>query len=307
MNTESVTEALSAVQVPVEAIEVPRNLDELTEVTQKNKDFLQEFMASLPEKAFGLSIRVIFTLIFFAIGLYVIKLLRKLVKKGMAKAGVEEGAIQFLDSCLKVLLYSILIFTIAVNYGFDAASVVAILGSAGIAIGLSLQGALSNFAGGLLILLLKPFRVGDYIVEDSKGNEGIVTEINIFYTHLRTLENKIVVVPNGTLASSSLTNASRLATRQLDLRVDVGYGADLSKAKAEAEKVIKSCEYVLKDQPVRVFVHELGESAIVLGIRAWCKTEDYWEARWYILENTLHSFNKSGIEIPFTQVDVHMK
>lgn len=301
------TEAISAVQDTVENIEVPTSLDELNAVTQKNKDFFEEFLASLPQKAFSLGVRVVITLIFFVIGVLIIRFIRKLLKKAMLKAGAEKGTVQFLDSCLKVLLYAVLIFTIAVNYGFDAASVVAILGSVGLAIGLSLQGALSNFAGGLLILVLKPFRVGDYIIEDAKGNEGTVIEINIFYTHLRTLENKIVVVPNSTLASSSLTNTSTLPTRQLDLRVGIGYGSDLAKAKKEAEKIIRGCQYVLKEEPVKVFVHELGDSAIVMGLRAWCKTENYWEARWYILEETVRSFNKSGIEIPFTQVDVHMK
>ena len=167
---------------------------------------IKQFLYDMPEKALHLGIRVLLALVFFFVGSQLIKLLRKLVKKSMTKADVELGAIQFVDSFLKTALYIVLILLLANSFGMDAASIVALLGSAGVAIGLAIQGSLSNLAGGVLILTLKPFRVGDYIQESATGKEGTVTEIQIFYTKLLTVDNKTVILPNGTLANNSLVN-----------------------------------------------------------------------------------------------------
>ena len=196
---------------------------------------------------------------------------------------------------------------LASSFGVDAASIVAVLGSAGVAIGLAIQGSLSNLAGGVLILLLKPFRVGDYIVESSTGKEGTVTEIQIFYTRLLTVDNKTVILPNGSLANNSIVNITAQANRRMDISVSVSYSADLKRTKEVLFNVLQKDEAVLKDKERVVFVDELGASGVNLGVRCWFKQEDYWAGKWRITENCKLALDEAGIEIPFNQLDVHLK
>lgn len=275
------------------------------EVTQKLNIF-QQYMETLPQKALSLGIRVFLALLFFFIGIQVIKLIRKLLKKSLQRANADVGVVQFLDSFVKFALYIILLFTIGSNFGLDATSVVAILGSAGVAIGLALQGSLSNLAGGVLILLLKPFKVGDYIIEDTNKNEGTVTEIQIFYTKLTTPDERTVVLPNGALANTSLTNVTDIGIRRLDLTVGISYKADLKLAKDVAKQLLTEEKATLKNKEIDVFVSELGESAVVLNLRSYVKSEDYWPARGRILEKVKLTFDEKGIEIPYPQMDVHV-
>lgn len=180
-------------------------VDNLTpEQVEKEIGLFKQFIQSLPEKALNLGVRILLAVITLMVGIWITKLLRKIVKKSLQRAKADVGVVQFVDSFIKIALYVMLGFTIAGSFGLDAASIVAVVGSAGVAVGLALQGSLSNIAGGVLILLLKPFKVGDYIREDSKGNEGTVTEIQMFYTKLLTFDGKTVVLPNGTLANTSL-------------------------------------------------------------------------------------------------------
>lgn len=267
------------------------------------KNFL---LYQLPEKALNLGVRVLLAVVCFMVGVQVIKLLRKIIKKAMTKADAEIGAIQFIDSFLKVALYVVLVLLLATSFGVDAASIVAVIGSAGVTIGLALQGSLSNLAGGVLILLLKPFKVGDYIVESATGLEGTVKEIQIFYTKLSTADNRTVILPNGTLANTSLVNVSTAATRRVDIVVGVSYNADLQKAKDVLMSVLSSDELVLKEEPMQVFVNELGASSVDLGVRCWVKKEDYWTVKWRVTENCKLMLDKNGIEIPFNQLDVHV-
>lgn len=251
-------------------------------------------------------ISVLLALIVFAIGVKVIKWLRKIVRKSLERANVDKGVQQFLDSMLKFGLYGLLLFSIGKKFGLDTASVAALFASAGVAIGLALQGSLSNFAGGVLILLLKPFVVGDYIIEDTNKNEGTVAEIQIFYTKLYTLDNRTVIIPNGTLANNSITNITAQDRRRLDLRVDISYQADLKKAKRILEQLLAQDECILQEEEKNIFVDSLGESSVVLGLRAWVKTEEYWKTRWKLIEEIKLTFDKEGIEIPYKQVDVHV-
>ena len=175
------------------------------------------------------------------------------------------------------------------------------------AIGLALQGSLSNFAGGVLILLLKPFVVGDYIIEDTNGKEGTVKEIQIFYTKLSTIDNKTIVIPNGMLTNNSITNATAKDERQLDLRVAISYDADIRQAKSVIENLLIKDECIIKNEQINVFVHELADNAVVLGIRAWVKNEEYWETRWRLLEEIKLLLDENGIEIPYPQMTVHMQ
>ena len=182
----------------------------------------------------------------------------------------------------------------------------ALIASGGVAIGLALQGSLSNFAGGVLILLLKPFEVGDYIIEDTNKNEGTVKEIQIFYTKLSTIDNKTIVIPNGILTNNSLTNATAKDERRLDLKVDIAYEASIKEAKAVIETILKNDEAVLQDEDINVFVDALGESSVVLGARAWTKNEDFWSAKWRILEEIKEQLDEHHISIPYQQLMVHM-
>lgn len=270
---------------------------------EKVMEYIQEHIPNVIQFA----LQVILALVVFFVGVKLIKWIRKLVKKSLEKTNVDVGVRQFIDSLLKFLLYFLLIFTIGTKFGLDTTSVAAVLASAGVAIGLALQGSLSNFAGGVLILLLKPFVVGDYIIEDGNKQEGTVAEIQIFYTKLKTVDNKIIVIPNGALANNSLTNVTAQEERRLDITVGISYDADLKKAKAILEDLFKKDEAIKKDKEIVVFVDSLGDSAVVLGARGWVASGDYWNTRWRILENVKLALDENGIGIPYQQIDVHVK
>ncbi len=251
-------------------------------------------------------VSVLLALVVFAIGAKLIGWIRKIVKRSLQRSNADTGVIQFVDSLLKFGLYAVLIFSIGTNFGLDTTSVAAVLASGGVAIGLALQGSLSNFAGGVLILLLKPFVVGDYIIEDTNKCEGTVKEIQIFYTKLVTVDNKVIVIPNGTLANNSLTNVTAQDKRRLDIKIDISYDADLKQAKELLESLLKAETNILQEEGIQVFVDNLGPSSVVLGIRAWVKTQEYWATRWRLLEVIKLTFDENGIEIPYQQVMVHM-
>lgn len=279
--------------------------EELIELN-KSMNALEKFIADLPEKALNLGIRVLIAAVILFIGFKLIKFIRKILKKSLSKASIELGVIQFLDSLLKVILNFILVLIVAGNFGFDATSIVALMGSAGVAVGLALQGSLSNIAGGILILLLKPFRVGDYIIEDSNGNEGTVKEIGIFFTKLQTGDNKIVILPNGSLANNSMTNFSEAHLRRVDVTVGISYDADIKKAKDILWRIIDEDADVKQDDTKRVYVDSLGASEVVLGLRVYCENAKYWELKWRLLETIKLAFGEEGIEIPYQKLDVHI-
>lgn len=283
--------------------------EEVVETTKNAVEEMNQFTAYLQENIpniIGFGVKVLFAILFFLVGRAVIKWIRKIVRHSMERSNADVGVRQFVDSVLKVVLYFILLFSIATKFGVDAASVAALIASGGVAIGLALQGSLSNFAGGVLILLLKPFEVGDYIIEDTNKNEGTVKEIQIFYTKLSTIDNKTIVIPNGILTNNSLTNATAKDERRLDLKVDIAYEASIKEAKAVIEMILKNDEAVLQDEDINVFVDALGESSVVLGARAWTKNEDFWSAKWRILEEIKEQLDEHHISIPYQQLMVHM-
>lgn len=248
---------------------------------------------------------LIWSLAFLFIGLKVIGMLRKILRGALERASVDKGVVQFLDAFVKIAAYAVLILTLLARFGIQTTSFITLLGSAGVAIGLSLQGSLSNFAGGILILLLKPFTVGDYI--SACGCEGTVVEISLFSTTLHTADNRNVVLPNGTLSNSNIVDYSANETRRVDMSVDVAYNSDLSRAKAVITEILEADEKVLKDPAYVVAVDNLGDSGITILIRPWVRTEDYWEVKWRILERVHDRLNAEGIEIPFPQMTVHLE
>lgn len=267
---------------------------------------IERFIQELPEKALHLGTRIVLSAIVLFIGVQLIKVVRRLVKKSLERGSADQGVIQFIDSFLKFSLYVVLLITIASGFGLDAASILALLGSAGVAIGLAIQGSLANFVGGVLILMLKPFKVGDYIKEDTNGNEGTVISIELFYTKLTTVDNRVIVLPNGTLANSSLTNVTACDSRRLDLKVGISYDADIRQAKEVLQKVLEEDEGVLKAKEHFVYVDELAESSVNLGIRCWFSMDGYWQGQWRLTENVKYALDEAGIGIPYPQMDLHL-
>lgn len=283
---------------------------EVTDATQEAVKQVNQLTQYVQDSIPGLitfGLKVLAALVAFFIGRLVIRWIRKIVRRSFERSGADKGVEQFVDSLLKYGLYALLVFSLISSLGFDTTSVAAVLASGGVAIGLALQGSLSNFAGGVLILLLKPFVVGDYIIEDTNGKEGTVKEIQIFYTKLSTIDNKTIVIPNGMLTNNSITNATAKDERQLDLRVGISYDADIRQAKSVIENLLIKDECIIKNEQINVFVHELADSAVVLGIRAWVKNEEYWTTRWRLLEEVKLLLDENGIEIPYPQMTVHMQ
>lgn len=267
---------------------------------------VEKWLSGLPEKALHMGLRIVLALVVFLLGMQVIKLLRRILKKSLTRGKVDVGVRQFTDSFVKAVLYILLIFMIARGFGVDAASVVALLGSAGVAIGLAVQGSLSNLAGGVLILILKPFLVGDYII-DAGGKEGMVTEIQLFYTKLLTPDNRTVILPNGTLANGSLINITTDKYRRCDISVGISYSSDIGAARETLMELLAEDEAVLKDKEMRVVVDQLGNSAVELIVRCWFTNEEYWDGRYRLTEGIKYALDRAGIQIPYPQIDVHMK
>lgn len=268
---------------------------------------IQTFLKDLVPEVLAFGLQIIIAVVIYIIGHKLIKSVIKGAERALARGNAEEGVITFASSFLKITLHIILILLIGSNFGITTASVIAVVGSAGLTAGLALQGSLSNFAGGVLILLLKPFRVGDYIIEDTNKNEGKVQEITIFYTKLTTLDNKVVVIPNGVLANSSMTNVTHQDERLIDIKVGISYEASIKQAKAVIENVLMSEQCRCEDEEIKVFVHELGDSAVIIGCRLWVAAEQYWEVRWRLNEEIKEALDRNGIEIPYPQVAVTMK
>ena len=280
----------------------------LEQIAQEEIDvgLIQTYVQQLPDKALRFGIRVLLALVVFFIGVQVIKLVRGIVRRSLKRGNADIGVSQFLDSFIKTVLYILLLFMIASGFGLDATSVVALLGSAGVAIGLAIQGSLSNFAGGVLILLLKPFRVDDYIKVDNDGHEGTVKEIQLFYTKLSTPNNHVVIIPNGTLSNSSILNMSTLTERRMDIPVGISYDADIRQAREVIMKVLEEDESVLATKDRRVFVDTLADSGVNLNVRCWADNETYWECKWRITEKIKYALDEAGIAIPYPQLDVHI-
>jgi len=283
------------------AEQLNKEVDKVSDMPSKAWNWILD---QIPNAVHGLIMIIVALLIFF-IGRKVIKWLAKLLEKSFNRSSLDAGVSKFLLSCIRVVLNVVLIVMIAGYVGLETTSLAAIVGSAGLAIGLSLQGSLANFAGGVLILVLKPFVMGDYI--SACGEEGTVVHIDIFYTRLLTIDNRIVVIPNGTLSNGVITNVSGEELRRIDLVVGVEYGEDVERVRQVLKEVAEANENVLKDKPLDIFVDAFDSSSVNIGFRAWTKTPLYWQTRWDILESIKKEFDKNGIVIPFDQLDVCIK
>lgn len=266
---------------------------------------LARFLKELPDIAFNFALKVLLSALTLFIGWQLIKGLRSITKKALQKTNSDQGLIQFVDSLLKIGLTTLLILLVATGFGLEATTVVAMLGSVGVAFALALQGSLSNCAGGVLILLHKLYAVGDYIV-DAAGNEGTVKYINLFYTTLLTVDGKIITLPNGALANGRLTNYTATSTRRIELVTGISYTGDVLKAKEVIEDLINKDDRIIKDLENRVFVSELSASSVDLGVWVWVKNTDYLYVRAELMENIKLALDANNIPIPYPQLDVHI-
>jgi len=264
---------------------------------QQVKDFLFQLGTSLGVKLLG----AIITLV---IGLRVIKWIKKLINRSPRLDKLDVSVRTFLHSFTVITLYAALFVTVALTLGVPATSFLAVLASCGVAIGLALQGALSNFAGGIMLLIFKPFKVGDYITTPDAA--GTVKEITVVYTVLTTPDNKIITVPNGTLTNSVVENYSAMENRRIDLSFNVDYGSDVEQVKALLLQTVTAHPLVLTDPAPMARLGEQGESALGFTVRAWCKTDDYWDVRFDLIEAVKSTLDANGIKIPYPQLDVHL-
>ncbi len=249
-------------------------------------------------------IKLLAALVVLAIGAKIIGSLCKWMRRTHKLSKLDDGLRTFLESFAKIGLYALLIITVASIIGIPATSFITILASCGVAIGLALQGSLSNVAGGLMILFFKPFRIGDYI--EAGGESGTVTDISVVYTVLLTPDNKRITMPNGNLTNSVIKNYSAEALRRVDLTFGAEYGSDVEKVKAVITRVAESHELVLKDPAPFVRLTECADSSLNYVVRVWCKNSDYWTVSFDLKEGVKKAFDENGIGIPFPQMDVHI-
>ena len=238
----------------------------MTAADKQEIGLLKNYIASILPNMLDFCFNVVLAVIVYLIGSRIIKAILKMNKRWADRKEIDEGVKQFIHAFIKGALYVLLIFIILTLFGVTTASVVAVLGSAGLTLGLALQGSLSNFAGGVMILLMKPFKVGDYVIEDTNKNEGTVEEISLFYTRLKTVDNKSIVIPNGTLANNSMTNVTAAEKRRLDLTVGISYQADIRQAKEVLNQVILNEPACLLEEETKVFVSELADSCVIMGL-----------------------------------------
>ncbi len=272
-------------------------------VMEKGGTYLQERIPAVVD----FCVSVLISILVFYLGIRVIGWLVKALRRSMERMKVDQGVTQFACSLAKILMYLLLVFSIATRFGVTEASVAALIGSTGITLAMGLQGGLANLAGGIMILLFKPFQVGDYIIQNAlAGCEGTVSRIDMCYTRLTTIDNKTIVIPNGTLSNSSITNVTEKDERRLDVKISISYESDIRKAKSILERLLEEEPDIYHDQELAVFVDELGESAVVLGFRAWVPTEKYWIVKWGLNEKIKFSFDEEEIQIPYNQLDVHL-
>tara|TARA_B100001059_G_scaffold175219_1_gene175555 strand:+ start:185 stop:1060 length:876 start_codon:yes stop_codon:yes gene_type:complete len=249
-------------------------------------------------------VNIISALIILFIGNIIVKAIANSVSKVLEKKKMDRAVVEFIHGLVRYLLFVIVLIAALGRLGVQTASVVAVIGAAGLAVGLALQGSLSNFAAGVLIVAFRPFKSGDYV--EIGGVAGSVDSIQIFQTILTTPDNKMVVVPNGSVIGSPITNYSRHATRRIDLMIGVSYNADLQKTKALLTKICESDERVLKEPGVQVGVHTLADSSVNFVVRPWVSTADYWSVYFDLMQAIKEGLDNEGIEIPFPQMDVHM-
>ncbi len=237
--------------------------------------------------------------IIFVVGLWVVRFINRMVHRFFQKKDYDLALESFLQSFISLALKALLFVLVITQLGVKSSSLVAIVGAAGLAVGLALQGSLANFAGGVLILIFKPFKIGDFI--SAQGVDGTVKEITIFTTKLNTFGNQVAILPNGQLSNNNIINYNSESTRRDKIDVGIGYGSNIKEAKDILLQICTEKSNILKEPAPEVYVGELADSSVNLTLRFWAKNEDFWNAHFYVIEETKHRFDAAGIEIPFPQ------
>ncbi len=249
-------------------------------------------------------INIAFALVIFIIGRIVAKLIVSLVKRLLGKAKMDEILIHFISSILNTILLLFIIVAALDQLGVDTTSLIALMGAAGLAVGLALQGSLQNFAAGVMLIIFRPFKGGDFV--EAGGVSGVVEKINIFSSVFRTPDNREVIVPNGAIYGGTITNFSARDTRRVDMVFGIGYGDDIRKAKGVIQKIIEEDTRILKNPEPLIAVGELADSSVNFNVRPWVKSGDYWDVKYYLTEKIKLEFDANGISIPYPQMDIHM-
>ncbi|NOQ91365.1 MAG: mechanosensitive ion channel [Flavobacteriaceae bacterium] len=265
---------------------------------------ISEILQHLTNAVMEFGPKLIGAIVVWIIGSIIIKSLIKVFNNMLEKRNTDASLKPFLKSIVSIILKVLLAISVLSMLGVEMTSFIAILGAAGLAIGMALSGTLQNFAGGVMILLFKPFKVGDFL--DAQGHKGAVKEIQIFNTILTDLDNKTIILPNGSLSTSSMVNYSTQPIRRVDISVGIAYGENVDKAREVLNNLIKNDARILSDPAHFIGVSGLGDSSVDLTVRVWAKGEDYWDLFFDMNENTYNAFNKEGINIPFPQMDVHV-
>ena len=265
---------------------------------------MEKLLDKLNELWVDAGLKIIYVIVIWFIGSKLIKLLLRIIKKDKVFNKLDKSISGFLLSFVNITLYVVLIITIASVIGIPSTSIITLLGSAGVAIGLALQGGLSNIAGGIVILIFKPFRVGDFV--DTHADSGTVKSISLFYTTLVTPDNKIISIPNGNLANSTSVNYSKEKERRLDIDMDVSYDNDIEIVKKTLNSVLNKEKRINKEKDVFVRLTNYKDSSMVYTIRVWVKSCDFWSVKFDLLEKIKYEFDKNNISIPYNQLDVHL-
>ncbi len=265
---------------------------------------LSKLIAKVYELLTVYGLRVIAALVIFVLGRWVALGVAKIIKRVLIKSKVDETLVSFVRNLCYVALLAFVVIAALNQLGIQTASLIAVLGAAGLAIGLALQGSLGNFASGVLMVIFKPFKVGDYI--EGAGTAGIVEHIEIFTTQLKTPDNKTVIVPNAKLTGDNITNFTVKGTRRVDFVFGIGYGDDIDKARGIIKEIIDQDERVMKEPEPAIIVSELADSSVNLTVRAWTSANDYWSFYFDTIEKVKKQFDAQGVSIPFPQRDVHL-
>jgi small conductance mechanosensitive channel len=250
-------------------------------------------------------INIEFALVIFIIGRIVAKLIVSLVKRLLVKAKMDEILIHFISSILNTILLLFIIVAALDQLGVDTTSLIALLGAAGLAVGLALQGSLQNFAAGVMLIIFRPFKGGDFV--EAGGVSGVVEKINIFSSVFRTPDNREVIIPNGAIYDGTITNFSTRDTRRIDMVIGIGYGDDIRKAKSVIQKILEEDLRILKNPEALIAVGELADSSVNFNVRPWVKSGDYWDVKYFLTEKIKLEFDANGISIPYPQMDIHME
>jgi len=265
---------------------------------------IEKIIAKVWEMLTVYGLKIIAAIVVFIIGRWIAKLLKNFTQKVMTKKGVDTTIVSFLVNLIYIALLTFVVLAALGQLGIQTTSFIAVIGAAGLAIGLALQGSLANFAAGFLMIIFRPFKVGDVI--EAAGVLGVVEEIQVFTTQLKTPDNKTIIIPNAKLTSDNITNFSTKATRRVDLVCGIGYGDDIDKAKKVLTDIVAQDERILKDPAPTIAVVELADSSVNFVVRPWVKTADYWNVYFDTTENIKKRFDAEGVNIPFPQRDVHV-